>query len=610
MKAQRGHPNLLTPYPKSFPGYLRWWPFPSLRKHQTKVLRLIEKEDRLMIQAPTGFGKSILVMAALWYRLVEGHHQLYLFAKTKAQLRTVFLKNIKRYFSHPPADTLTIVPLIARDDLCSDPSRGGVCRGCSARGKARYIEAGRLTSLLHTLNLGSCPDSFPGFRDVLAPFGCPYELIRRMVPQANIILLTHGYLETRFLRDILVKILRKAEDYGFRSGNNRDVVIDEAHNFGSCIEAHLSRDQLVRAFEITPVPLIEKLVSLLSLPLGRVERPRGTFVDDLSQLTHFLAQKRNRRVFPVKDYDAIQAVKTFVEREGQHWVLNEQGLVQLDPWPSPIFELLFLHFKQILLLSGTFFKIQWYNYYFTYQLQEKGLTGRTFTMINVPPAVDRRRQLFIGALYHRGVSSKPEHRVPEFYEWAADIIHEASLLAHDHTFVFVPSYDELEKFYPLLCTRLKTQLSVYREPAKGRIPFLSELIQGPPSVVIGVYGGKLTEGIEIRHPETGRSRTRLLILVGLPYPPPTPEHMLLNQIYQQRRFGKPFAQWALINRLLYTKVHQALGRAIRSEQDLAAALILDYRAVTKLRFHLPGMHVYRSRDRLITALMLALRNAR
>jgi Rad3-related DNA helicase len=428
-----------------------------------------------------------------------------------------------------------------------------------------------------------------------------------MVPQANIILLTHGYLETRFLRDVLVKILRKAEDYGFRSGRNRDVIIDEAHNFGHSIEAQLSRTQLVRTFEITPVPIVEKLVSLLSLPLGRVERPVGTFVKDLSQLTHFLAQKRNRRVFPEEDYEAIQAVKTFVERKGQHWVLNEEGLVQLDPWPSPIFELLFLHFRQVLLLSGTFYKIQWYDYFFTYKLKEKGMTGRTFTRVTVPSSLDRRRQLFLGALYHGGVSSKPEHRTPEFYEWVADIIHEASLLAKDHTFVFVPSYEALEELYPLLCTRLKTQLSVYREPAKGRIPFLSTLVEGPPSVIIGVYGGKFAEGIEIRHPETGRSRVRVLILVGLPFPPPTPEYMFLDRIYRTRNFGMHFSRWALVVRHLHTKVHQVLGRIIRSERDLGAALILDYRAITKLRFHLPGMNVYRSRDRLMNALTFALR---
>lgn len=496
---------------------------------------------------------------------------------------------------------MTIVPLIARRDLCSDSSRES-CRRCPAQGKARYLKTTQLTKVLHKLSISTCPDSLPGFRDILSPFGCPYELIRRMVPQANIILLTHGYLETRYLRDILEKILRKAESFGFFASKNRDVIVDEAHNFGSCTEACLSREELIRARDVAPVPLIEALSHILSLPLGRIERPRGTLPQDIHQLTSFLNQKRNRRLLPKEDYEAVQAVKTFVERKGQYWVLNEEALVQLDPWPVSSFGFLRDWFKQVILLSGTFHNLKWYNYFFT-----RGYS-RKFYVHNVPIPQERKDQMFIGALYHSRISSKPEHRTPEFYDWVADIIHEGSLLAKDHTLIFVPSYEVLETMYPLLCTRLTGQLSVYREPNKGRIPFLNDLVDGPPSVILGVYGGKFAEGIEIRHPKTGRSRARLIILVGLPFPPPTPEYELLQQIYSKMSYGKFFSNWALIDRHLYTLVQQCLGRGIRSELDRGAALILDYRVVRRMR--LPGLKYFRTRDSLMTALMRALRKAR
>ncbi len=67
------------PQPDYFPPYLQWWPFPGLRDHQSKVLRLIDSENLLMLQAPTGFGKSVLTLAGIWHRMVQGkHHNTYL----------------------------------------------------------------------------------------------------------------------------------------------------------------------------------------------------------------------------------------------------------------------------------------------------------------------------------------------------------------------------------------------------------------------------------------------------------------------------------------------------------------------------------------------------
>jgi Rad3-related DNA helicase len=302
-------------------------------------------------------------------------------------------------------------------------------------------------------------------------------------------------------------------------------------------------------------------------------------------------------VFSSEDYEVLQAVRAFIERRADYWVLNEQGLVQLNPWPATIFAFLRPRFDRIVLLSGTFHKFPLFGYF--YGLWKGGVP---FTLYQIGTPRERRRQLMYGAMFHPGISSKPEHRTPEFYTWSADLIHEMALLAGDHTLVFVPSYEALESLYPLVHERLKGQRSVYREPTKGRISYLKILVKGPSSVVVGVYGGKFSEGVEIRHPTTKQSRVRLIILVGLPFPPPTPEHELLKRLYRAK-WGWPFAQWALVGRILNTQVQQCLGRAIRSDQDRAAAIILDYRAIT--RMYLPGIRVFRTRNQLTTALTLA-----
>jgi len=63
---------------------LRHFPYTELRPKQSEVLRHLEKHPYFMLQAPTGFGKSVLTFTGIWYRMIWGERQLWLFTKTKA----------------------------------------------------------------------------------------------------------------------------------------------------------------------------------------------------------------------------------------------------------------------------------------------------------------------------------------------------------------------------------------------------------------------------------------------------------------------------------------------------------------------------------------------
>lgn len=565
-------------------------------------MRLLKNTERLAVNAPTGFGKTVLTLCGIGYRLIQGDRQLYVFAKTKAQLRSVFLRNFKRIYNRPPYNQLTIVPLIARSDLCYQPQHYS-CDSCHLRTQAKYLSQTHLNELLHALTIANCPKTLPGFRDFLAPFGCPYHLVKRMVPRAQIVLLTQGYLEHLFLREKLDRLLFEAEKFGF-NWTHREVVIDEAHNFGPTIEATVTREQLLHACEIAPLPLVRALSRILEQPLGMVQRPKEALPETVVQLDNFLGQRRSRAFLPVKEREVLRTIRSFIQRRSPYWVLNEQGLLQLNPYPSTIFDFLLPRFDRVILLSGTFFGLSLYNRFY-------GLSngGRSFQLHQVPLTAERRRQLFFGALYRRGISSRLIDRTPEFAVWCAELIHQMALLAHDHTFVYVPSYEFLESLFPLLQERLAGQLPLFREPAQGRISFMADLIQGSPSVVLAVYGGKFSEGVELRHPSSGRSRIRLIILVGLPFPVPSPEHLLLTQLYQ-RRWNPLFAKWALRERVLYTKVLQCMGRAIRSGHDRGVVILLDDRATNLLLFRFFGLRVFTSQQDMINSLIMALVRSR
>lgn len=581
---------------------LFWLPssFTKLRKGQSKFLQHVEREKQLAIHALTGFGKTVLVLSGIGYRFIHGDRQLYIFAKTKTQLRSVFLRNLKKIYNRPPLNQLTVVPLIAQRDLCSHRSHYS-CLSCNAKKRAIRFPNANLKELLSDLTVANCPETLLGYRKFLQSFGCPYHLIKRLLPQSNIVLLTQGYLEHLFLREKLDRFLSKAEQYRFNS-RHREVIIDEAHNFGPTVEAQVTREQLQLAFDIAPCSVVRALNWLLEQPLGSVQRPKEAMFASVKQLDIFLKQKRSRLHFPTEEREVLRVVRSFIQRNGQHWILNEEGLIQLNPYPSSIFKFLLPRFNRIILLSGTFYNRSWYRKYY-------GLP-QSFKFYQMPFSNERRRQLFFAALYRRGISSRLKDRSHELNMWYAQFIHEMALLAGDHTLVYVPSYEVLEGLFPLLTERFSGHLPLFREPTQGRIPFMNDLINGSPSVVLAVYGGKLSEGIEIRHPSTGRSRIRLMILIGMPFPVFTPEYRFLEKLYQNRWKILPFAQWAILERLLTNKIHQCMGRAIRSKQDQGAAVLLDDRAVKYLQLRILGMRIFTSRQALANALTLALVRAR
>ncbi len=532
----------------------------------------------------------MIAFAALWEQMKSGDYQLWCFSKTKAQLRSVFLKTLKQFYSHPPADQLTLLPLIASKDLCP-LSHEAECFHCSQKKRTRFSSLKTLKEVLPHLTLAQCPNTFDGFRQLLSPYGCPAQVIRRLLPQINIILLPQGYLESQQLRFSLTKFFWNAYYFGFR-WSHRFAIIDETHNFGPTIEAEVNRDHLDRVQSIGAFPVVETLQNLCQKRLGRVTRPLTTDRTQAVKIDSFLQQKGIRHSLSPEDLAAFHAVRTFLLRKGQYWVHTKEGLVQFDPFPKQIFEYVNRHFSRTILFSATFQYLKYYSHY--YGLKQP---WNVYHLHNVKTPKARIRQLLITALISPQISSSQRNRTSTLLKWCAQTIKDIALEIPDHTWVFVPSYEFLEELYPLVQDQLSETMSLFHEPRKGQIPFLSELISGPPSVVIAVYGGKFSEGVEVRHPKTGRSRVRMVILVGLPFPAPTPEYRLLFNLYLRCYRHLHFVKWTLIERHLYTQVRQCLGRAIRSEADQATGLILDYRAFYN-RHHLPNLRMFRYFDDL------------
>ena len=96
-------------------------------------------------------------------------------------------------------------------------------------------------------------------------------------------------------------------------------------------------------------------------------------------------------------------------------------------------------------------------------------------------------------------------------------------------------------------------------------------------IIIATMGGSLSEGVEKKDPKTKKSKIRLVILTGIPFPPPNIENDLLTKLYTGT-FGQARAELFLQDLNVYQKIQQSAGRGIRSHDiDYCAIICTDNR---------------------------------
>lgn len=143
------------------------------------------------------------------------------------------------------------------------------------------------------------------------------------------------------------------------------------------------------------------------------------------------------------------------------------------------------------------------------------------------------------------------------------------------TIVFYPSYAMLERLSS------KTRFAwggrnVYferRDMSQGDfMKVVSDFKTSPGKALLhAIAGGRVSEGIDFPGAEL-----ELAIVAGIPYPKPTAKHRAL-QHFCEIKYGQG---WEMaVKAPTERKVQQAIGRLIRSESDVGAAIILDKRAV-------------------------------
>jgi len=136
--------------------------------------------------------------------------------------------------------------------------------------------------------------------------------------------------------------------------------------------------------------------------------------------------------------------------------------------------------------------------------------------------------------------------------------------------VFFPSYNILERF---LEKKFEIERSIYVERKNEKQEKLMkdiEKFRKNGGVFLSVIGGRVSEGIDFPS-----EQAEIVIIVGIPYPPPS-ARLLALQKYYDSKLGNGWKY--VVEAKAIRRMTQAIGRLIRSESDKGMAVILDERA--------------------------------
>ncbi len=161
-----------------------------------------------------------------------------------------------------------------------------------------------------------------------------------------------------------------------------------------------------------------------------------------------------------------------------------------------------------------------------------------------------------------------------------------------------PSYEVMRE----VVVYLSDIRDVYVESGRSRISEIEEaLTREPHTLVNAVAGGKIVEGVEFRD-SSGRSMVDTVVVCGVPYPQPDDYLEDLRNSLEEE-LGS-LAKVVTTDMLAAIRASQAIGRAIRSEEDRAYVVLADRRYLKRELRELMGF----TYDRVFTDLEELLRS--
>jgi len=554
------------------------FPFPDPRPGQTelvaRVAQALARGQRLLLQAPTGLGKTAAILYPALARALDQDLQVF-YATPRNSQHQVAEDCVRRIRAqgHP----VRSVTIRAKEKVCPQPEVN--CRPDLCPRAHLYYDRLRDSGALARLAALGCASSADLAAEADRHLLCPFELALDAAPQADVVIGDYNYAFAP--NATLARLFGAPEDSA-----RRIVLVDEAHNlparaaewFSPALEVAWL-DQLGKRRQAPPDPALRRRVRAqvrrcLDLLRGqegphRVVRPDPLpFFGEEHRIGKLLAWAagNGRELGP-----SHPLTELYREWAGFCAVLRDLGEPHTLTWiPPGRLQITcadasgHLQERMAALAGAVLFSATLKP--FQYHLRLAGLEGQDAAAAEVPSPFPpgNRKVLVVPQISTRYRSREREApRIAQFLERVLP-------LRLGNYFVFFPSFELLDQ------TRAHLRLPDFRvlaQPRRASAAQLEEILgrlRGEHGIVaLAVQGGSLSEGIDC----PGDSLIGCVV-VGPALPPYDLEREQIRQ-YFERRYGCGEAYACTYPAA--AKAFQAAGRVIRSPEERGLLVFLDSR---------------------------------
>ncbi len=600
---------------------LAYFPYSEVRPCQDQFIKTVfdavSAERSVLIEGSNGLGKTISALAACLPTAVDRELKILYVARTHRQHDRV-IEELKAVNKKKPVSGIS---LRGRHEMCANPFVVGhtldakslmeVCELLKAKDRCPFylnMEEHEEDFLAIKEQITSRPHKASEIQRICRRKKmCPYELVKAVLPEVNVIASSYLYVFDPVIR---ASFLKNIDTHAHKI----ILIVDEAHNLpDTAIEISSSMLSLfvlrqaeleAKKFEHADIELFAKSLhdelEAITAKINKEEIVRPEFLmeiikkqgnltnpRDFFEHAHEVGSVIRRRMLAEGKYPRsyihgmsefllkwletfgddsyINVASTYFTREKTMTAKLE--IVALDP--AKITEPVFSSVFSSVVMSGTLQPLE------AYARITKLPPNATMTVL--PSPFPKEHVLSLAML---GVTTAMEKRTPTMYQTMVERIGEVAENTPANVGVFTASFGVLNA---LVSEGLGKRLSkpLYRErrgmTSKANEKMVAEFkacAENGGALLLGVQGGRSSEGVDFPGDQMNS-----VVVVGVPYAEPTPR--VKAQIdYYERCFPKLGREYGYVLPAM-KKASQAAGRPIRTLEDRGAIVFLDFRFATR-----------------------------
>jgi DNA excision repair protein ERCC-2 len=566
------------------------FPYPHYYPNQKEIIEFISenavKGKNIVIESPTGSGKTIAVLSSLIpYAKENGKKILYL-CRTHEQMDLV-IEELKKIAS---SEHVKGISLKSRKSLCLNEfvldktsSMGEERFACSIlkrEGKCRFYKNQKRRSIEF-----SKPKTASEIVEVCKKREiCPYETSKELISECDVVACSYLYVFEPEIRSAFLKSAGTSlEDYV--------LVLDEAHNLprlaSDIASEKLTEFAVSRALkeaEDYNIPIAFQLLKKLDdfLIMNESEERRigksqllewlGDEIEVAKNLKAFGEEIRSKRVSQGKRpisflYSCSSFLLKWAEcsEKGFEFFISRRGI------GKPYLEILSLEPKTITKspLEGAFITVHMSGTLTPVDPYCEIIGLSNFGSRKYPSPFPKEN---IAVYVDRSVSTMGSLRTKEMFERISSKLETLISSIPGNVLVFFPSYIVLKS---VIEAGFNVDKEIFKETSETTSIQNKEMIKRFKRV-LGVQQGRNSEGQDFPG-----DQANAVIVVGIPYASKGPRIMAQIEYYKTQFrgwWGKyPLGEYYAYYLPAYRSLNQSAGRAHRSIKDKAAIIFLEQR---------------------------------